>query len=89
MQDELTLIDEDIHLVVQELLAVLLHLLRHSRTEHHHLLVVRSLNENILHVGTHLRVAQHLVAFVHYEEFALHKWGITLSNWISLCLARS
>lgn len=72
MEDELALIDEDIHLVIQELLAILLHLLRHSGTEHHHLLVVGSLDENILHVSSHFGIAQHLVAFVHHEEFALH-----------------
>ena len=56
VQDELTLIDEDIHLVIQESLAVLLHLLRHRRTEHHHLLVVGSLNEDVLNISSHLRV---------------------------------
>lgn len=72
VQDKFTLINEDIDLVVQEFLAVLLHLLRHSGTEHHHLLVVRSLHEDILHISTHLRVSQHLIALVHHEELALH-----------------
>lgn len=71
VEDELALIDEDIHLVVEELLAVLLHLLGHGGAEHHHLLVVGSLDEDVLHVGPHLRVAQHLVALVHHEELAL------------------
>lgn len=71
VQNELALVDEDLALLPQELLAVLLHLFRHRRTEHHHLLVVRSLHEDVLDVRTHLSVPQHFVALVYHEELAL------------------
>jgi hypothetical protein len=70
VEDELALVDEDLHLVPQELLAVLLHFLGHGGAEHHDLLVVGSLHEDVLHVCPHLRVAQHLIALVHHEELA-------------------
>lgn len=89
VKDELALIDEDVHLVRQELLAVLLHLLRHRRAEHHHLLVVRSLDEDVLNIRTHLGIPEHLVALVHHEELALNHTEATLSKLMSLCFARS
>ena len=89
MEDQLALVDEDLRFVLQELLAVLLHLLWHGGTEHEHLLVVRGLDEDILNVSPHLGVSEHFIAPIHNEELALNQARVTFSNWISLCLARS
>jgi len=89
VEDEFSLVNKDLALLLQEFLAVFLHFLRHSGTEHHHLLVVRGLHEDVLDVCSHLSVAQHLVTFVNHEEFTLNNHWSTLSNWINLCLARS
>lgn len=89
VQDELALVDEDVHLVGQELLAVLLHLLRHGGAEHQHLLVVRSLDEDVLNIRSHLGISEDFVALVHHEELALNHRGGTLSKLMSLCFARS
>lgn len=56
MKNQLALINEDLRLILKEFLAILLHLLRHGSTEHEHLLVVRSLDEDILNVSAHLGV---------------------------------
>ena len=96
MQNQLAFIDEDLRLLLKELLTVclkviitLLHLFRHGGTEHHHLLVMRSLHEDVLDVCSHARVAQHLVALIHHEELALNITCLTFSKSINLCLARS
>jgi hypothetical protein len=50
MKDKFTFIDEDIHLVLEELLAVIFHVLGHCCAEHHHLLLVGSFDEDLLDI---------------------------------------
>ena len=71
VKDELALIDEDIHLIVEELFAIFFHLFGHGRAEHHHLLVVGSLDEDILNIGSHLGISEHFVTLVNHKELAL------------------
>jgi hypothetical protein len=71
VEDEFTLIDEDLTFLLQKLLAVFLHLFRHSSTEHHHLLVMRGLDKDVLNVSTHLGIAQHLITLINDKELAL------------------
>ena len=75
------------HLVFEKV--TFFHLFRHSGAKHHHLLVMRSLNEDILNISPHLGVSQHFVTLVDNEKLALHRTNLTFSNWISLCLAKS
>lgn len=74
---------------LSKLTATFLHLFRHGGAEHEHLFVVRSLDEDILDVCTHLGIAKDFVALVNNKEFALNRQRLTLSKWMSLCLARS
>lgn len=53
VENQLSLINEDIHLILEEFLAVILDLLWHCGTEKHHLFLVRRFCENILNVGSH------------------------------------
>lgn len=77
MKDKFTLIDEDLRLILQKLLAILLHFLRHGSTEHQHLFVVGCLDEDILNIRPHFRVAEHLIALINNEELALNHKPIT------------
>lgn len=77
MENKFALIDEDLRLILQKLLAVLLHFLRHGRTEHQHLLVVGGLDEDILNIRSHFGVAQYLIALINNEELALNHIRIT------------
>jgi hypothetical protein len=47
-------VDEDFEGIAHELAANILHVLRHSGREHHHLLLGRSSLENRLHVSSHI-----------------------------------
>ena len=85
MENELSLINEDLGLLLQKLLAVLLHLFGHGGTEHHNLLVMGSLHKNVLNVGSHLGVAENLVAFVNNEELALDQSIFLPSRRRSTC----
>jgi len=71
VQDELSLIDEDVWLVPEEFLAVLLHVFGHGGTEHHHLLVMWGFHEDVLDISPHLRVSHDLVTFIDHKELDL------------------
>lgn len=71
VQDELAFINEDVDFVLQELLAIIFHLLWHGGTEHHNLLMMRCANENILNVSSHMRRAKNLITLVNHKKFAL------------------
>jgi hypothetical protein len=73
VENKLSLIDENIDLILQKLLAIFFHFLRHRSTEHHNLLVMWGLDKDLLNISSHSRVAQNLVTFVNHEEFALNK----------------
>ena len=89
VQGQLPFVHKDLDLILQELLAVLLHLLGHGGAEHHDLLLVGRLDEDVLHVSPHARAAEHAVALVDDEVLALGKGERTLSKRISLCFASS
>ena len=76
VKNQLSLINEDVNFVLEELLAVLLEILRHGGAEHHDLLVVGSLNEDFLYVGSHAWVAHDFIALVNHEEFNLDLNGL-------------
>lgn len=71
VKNQLSLINEDLRLVLQKFLAILLHLLWHGGAEHEHLFVVRRLDEDILNVCSHLWVSQNFIALINNEELAL------------------
>ena len=77
VKNELTLINEDIDLILEEFFAVLFEILWHGGTEHHDLLVVWSLNKDFLNVSSHAGVAHDFVALVNNKEFNLN-----LIEWI-------
>lgn len=71
MKNKFSLVNENLGLVLEELLAIFFHFLWHGCTKHHNLFGVRSLDENFLNVCSHFRVAQNLITLVNDEEFAL------------------
>ena len=89
MESELAFVHKHIDLVLQELLAVFLHLLRHGCAEHHDLFLVGGFDENFLHIGPHAGAAEDLVTLINDKVFALSKGGRTLSKRMSLCFASS
>lgn len=82
VENELSLIDEDINFILQELLTVFFEFFGHGSTEHHNLLIMRSLDENLLNVGSHSGVTQNLVALVDDEEFAFGEVDDVVSGQI-------
>ena len=71
MESELAFVHKHIDLVLQELLAVFLHLLRHGCAEHHDLFFMRSLDEDVLDLSSHFRVRDDLVTLINHKVFAL------------------
>jgi hypothetical protein len=63
----------------------------HGGTEHHYLFGMGSLDEDLLDVRSHFRVAEDLVTFINDEELALSllRRRSTLSKLISLCFPKS
>jgi len=68
MQSQLALVvDEDFELVLHEFAADVLDVGGHGGGEHHHLLLVGRVLEDLLHVPSHVHLLQHLVALVQHK----------------------
>ena len=87
VQNKLTLINEDVDFVLKEFLAIVFHFLSHSGGEHHDLLLVGSFDEEVLNVGSHLRISENFItlidhkilAFVKFDKFSLSE--VRESSW--------
>jgi len=71
VQNKLSLVDENVDLVLKEFLTVFLQLFRHRCAEHHYLLVMRGFDEDLLNIGSHTWVSEDFVALIDHKEFAL------------------
>lgn len=57
VENELSLIDEDLWFLLEELFAIFFHVILHGGAEHHDLLGVGSFDEDVLDVSSHLGVS--------------------------------
>lgn len=57
VKNKLSLIDENIDFVLQELFTVFLQLFWHSSTEHHDLFIMRSFDKDLLDISSHARIS--------------------------------
>jgi len=64
-------------------------LLGQSSGEHHDLLLMGSLHEDLLNVSAHVELFEHLIAFVEYEVLHIAKIHIIRANAESLHTSRS
>merc|ERR1712203_775251 len=77
VQGELCLVvDVHLHRVLHELLADWSDVLGEGGAEHHHLLLVGSRTENLLHVTPHVQLLEHLVALIQDEVLQVLQWKL-------------
>ena len=86
---QLRVVDVDLHGVLHELLAHGAHVGRERRGEHHHLLLVRRVLEDLLHVLAHVELLEHLVALVEDEVLDVRRDEVAVADQLEHAAGRA